>query len=81
MLREVPNNSTVVGNPGRVVKRNGERVSDRLDHTKMPDPLIDSLKFLQKEIEELREKMGAEDKQKQEQRRLESQQYIGDYEI
>lgn len=81
VLREVPNNSTVVGNPGRVVKRNGERVSDRLDHTKMPDPLVDSLKFLQKEIEELRERMGTEDKQKQEQRRLESQQYIGDYEI
>ncbi len=81
VLREVPSNSTVVGNPGRVVKRNGERVSDRLDHTKMPDPLIDSLRFLQKEIEEIREQLGAEDKQKQEQRRLESQQYIGDYEI
>lgn len=81
VLREVPNNSTVVGNPGRVVKRNGERVSDRLDHTKMPDPLIDSLRFLQKEIEEIREQLGNEDKQKAEQRRLESQQYIGDYEI
>lgn len=47
----------------------------------MPDPLVDSLRFLQKEIEELREQMGNEDKQKAEQRRLESQQYIGDYEI
>ncbi|MCL6605849.1 MAG: serine O-acetyltransferase [Paenibacillus sp.] len=81
VLREVPNNSTVVGNPGRVVKRNGERVSDRLDHAKMPDPLVDSLRFLQKEIEELRDRLGSEDKQKTEQRRLESQQYIGDYEI
>ncbi|WP_410512509.1 serine O-acetyltransferase [Paenibacillus sp. BR2-3] len=81
VLREVPNNSTVVGNPGRVVKRNGERVSDRLDHAKMPDPLVDSLRFLQKEIEELREQLGSEDKQKAEQRRIESQQYIGDYEI
>jgi serine O-acetyltransferase len=71
----------VVGNPVRVVKRYGERVSDRLDHTKMPDPLIDSLRFLQKEIEEIREQLGNEDKQKAEQRRLESQQYIGDYEI
>lgn len=81
VLREVPNNCTVVGNPGRVVKRNGERVSDRLDHTKMPDPWIDSLRFLQKEIEEIREQLGNEDKQKAEQRRLETQQYIGDYEI
>lgn len=82
VLRAVPDNSTVVGNPGRVVKRNGERVSDRLDHTKMPDPLVDSLRFLQKEIEEIREQLGGtEDKQKAEQRRRESQQYIGDYEI
>ncbi|SEU30554.1 serine O-acetyltransferase [Paenibacillus sp. NFR01] len=81
VLREVPNNCTVVGNPGRVVKRNGERVSDRLDHTQMPDPWIDSLRFLQKEIEEIREQLGNEDKQKAEQRRLETQQYIGDYEI
>lgn len=81
VLREVPNNSTVVGNPGRVVKRNGERVSDRLDHTKMPDPLVDSLRFLQKEIEEIREKLGEEDKQKTAQRLAETQQYIGDYEI
>lgn len=81
VLREVPDNSTVVGNPGRVVKRNGERVSDRLDHAKMPDPLVDSLRFLQKEIEELRDRLGTEDKYKTEQRRIESQQYIGDYEI
>ncbi|MNV73235.1 Serine acetyltransferase [compost metagenome] len=80
MLREVPDNSTVVGNPGRIVKRNGERVKDRLDHTKLPDPVIDSLRFLQKEIEELREQLGG-DEQKAEQRRLESKQYFGDYEI
>lgn len=48
VLREVPDNSTVVGNPGRIVKRNGERVRDRLDHTKLPDPVVDSLRFLQK---------------------------------
>ncbi|AIQ65751.1 Serine acetyltransferase [compost metagenome] len=80
VLREVPDNSTVVGNPGRIVKRNGERVKDRLDHTKLPDPVIDSLRFLQKEIEELREQLGG-DEQKAEQRRLESKQYFGDYEI
>ncbi|MFD1776476.1 serine O-acetyltransferase [Paenibacillus rhizophilus] len=81
VLREVPDNSTVVGNPGRIVKRNGERVRDRLDHTKLPDPVVDSLRFLQKEIEELRQQIGGEDRQKAEQRRLESEQYFGDYEI
>ncbi|MFP4978444.1 serine O-acetyltransferase [Paenibacillus sp. CN-4] len=82
VLREVPPNCTVVGNPGRVVKRNGERVSDRLDHTKLPDPFVDSLRFLQKEIEELRQKLGDSDQRKAEQRRLESEQvFVGDYEI
>lgn len=82
VLREVPPNCTVVGNPGRVVKRNGERVSDRLDHTKLPDPFVDSLRFLQKEIEELRQKLGDSDQCKAEQRRLESEQvFVGDYEI
>ncbi|KAA8995982.1 serine O-acetyltransferase [Paenibacillus spiritus] len=78
VLREVPPNSTVVGNPGRIVKRNGERVSDRLDHTKLPDPFIDSLRFLQREIEELREQLGTDDRQR-EQRRLESEQVFGDH--
>ncbi|NGM85374.1 serine O-acetyltransferase [Paenibacillus sp. 7124] len=81
VLREVPDNSTVVGNPGRIVKRNGERVRDRLDHTKLPDPVVDSLRFLQKEIEELRQQIGGEDGKEAEQRRLESEQYFGDYEI
>ena len=51
VLREVPPNSTVVGNPGRIVKRNGERVGDRLDHTQLPDPVIEMLREMQKEID------------------------------
>ncbi|WP_123042151.1 serine O-acetyltransferase EpsC [Cohnella candidum] len=54
VLREVPPNSTVVGIPGRIVKRNGRRVDDRLDHTNLPDPLIDTFRFMQKEINELK---------------------------
>lgn len=54
VLREVPANSTVVGIPGRVVKRDGRRVSDRLDHTNLPDPLIETFRFMQKEINELK---------------------------
>jgi serine O-acetyltransferase len=54
VLREVPPNSTVVGIPGRVVKRDGQRVGDRLDHTNLPDPLIESFRYMQKEINELR---------------------------
>lgn len=54
VLREVPTNSTVVGNPGRIVKRNGERVGDRLDHTQLPDPVIEMFRTMQKEIDDLK---------------------------
>ncbi|MHA7967182.1 serine O-acetyltransferase [Paenibacillus sp. CAU 1782] len=54
VLREVPDNCTVVGNPGRVVRRNGERVGDRLDHTQLPDPVIEMFRAMQKEIDGLR---------------------------
>jgi serine O-acetyltransferase len=54
VLREVPSNSTVVGIPGRIVKQGGKRVGDRLDHTNLPDPLIETFRFMQKEINELK---------------------------
>jgi serine O-acetyltransferase len=54
VLREVPANSTVVGIPARLVKRDGRRVGDRLDHTDLPDPLIETFRFMQKEINELK---------------------------
>jgi serine O-acetyltransferase len=57
VLREVPTNCTVVGNPGRVVKRNGERVGDRLDHTQLPDPVIEMFRTMQKEIDDLKSEL------------------------
>lgn len=57
VLREVPMNCTVVGNPGRVVKRNGERVGDRLDHTQLPDPVIEMFRTMQKEIDDLKSEL------------------------
>jgi len=63
VLREVPPNSTVVGIPGRVVKRDGQRVRDRLDHTNLPDPIVDTFREMQQEIDSLKaeiEKLKAE---------------------
>jgi len=54
VLQEVPPHSTVVGIPGRVVKQNGHKVSDPLDHTNLPDPDSDLLKRMQEELEKLR---------------------------
>lgn len=56
VLREVPANSTVVGIPGRIVKKNGVRVG-KLDHTSLPDPVIDMLSTMQRQIDELRNKI------------------------
>lgn len=57
VLHDVPDNSTVVGIPGRVVVQDGEKVQKvrrDLDHHKMPDPVADRCEHLQKEIDELR---------------------------
>ncbi|THF79077.1 serine O-acetyltransferase [Cohnella fermenti] len=59
VLRPVPADSTVVGIPGRVVKRNGERVGDRLDHKNLPDPVIETFRFMQTEIDYMQKELHA----------------------
>lgn len=52
VLEAVPSNSTVVGVPGRVVKRNNERLpQEDLDQTSLPDPVYDELDCLEHEKE------------------------------
>ena len=53
VLREVPDNATVVGVPGRVVRLQGEK----LDHIHTPDPVMVELQCLTKRIEELEKKL------------------------
>ena len=56
VLRDVPGNSTVVGIPGRIVKREGRRVpSMTLDHVHMPDPVSRELENVQREIRRIEE--------------------------
>lgn len=62
VLREVPDNCTVVGNPGRIVRQNGEKVRDRLDHTQLPDPIIEMLREMQQEIDHLKQSVNGEKK-------------------
>lgn len=51
VLQDVPDNSTVVGIPGRVVVQNGEKVRRRdLDHNKLPDPVSDRCNKMETEI-------------------------------
>lgn len=57
VLKDVPPNSTVVGIPGRIVKQDGKRVTQKLDHHKLPDPVAEKILQLEKQIEELNEEV------------------------
>lgn len=57
VLQEVPPNSTVVGIPGRIVRQDGERVGDDLDHANLPDVVSDTLRAMQKEIDALKKEL------------------------
>lgn len=50
VLRDVPDNATVVGIPGRVVVQDGEKVRRDLDHNKLPDPVSDRCQQMEIEI-------------------------------
>ena len=52
VVKDVPPDSTVVGVPGRIVKKEGRKFTEiSLDHTDLPDPVSQALERLQKEID------------------------------
>jgi len=54
VLRDVPPNSTVVGVPGRIARREGRKIPGiNLDHSSLPDPLAERLNRLQNEIDHI----------------------------
>jgi serine O-acetyltransferase len=56
VIKDVESNCTVVGVPGRIIKRGGEKVPSLfLEHTALPDPIVERLEELQKEITEVEE--------------------------
>lgn len=59
VLQDVPDHSTVVGIPGRIVRIKDERVPDEalLDHIHIPDPIADKLIDLQLQLDALHEDM------------------------
>ncbi len=58
VLKEVPPNSTVVGVPGRVVKRDNVRVPRAdLDHVHLPDPVMNEIDRLKQENSKLNERL------------------------
>ena len=60
VLKEIPPNSTVVGVPGRVVKRNNVRLPQTdLDQVNLPDPILQEIRSLQYDYNSLRELVEA----------------------
>ena len=66
VVREVPPNAVVVGVPGRVTYRDGQRVTDGIDlnQTDLPDPvaktieqLMERIRALEADLEEVRKKV------------------------
>ncbi len=61
VLRDVPSDCTVVGVPGRIVYRNGEKV-DPLEHGRLPDAeaevirsLVDRIEMLEQRLQDLQQ--------------------------
>jgi serine O-acetyltransferase len=56
LLQDVPDHSTVVGIPGKIVRIKDERVPDEalLDHIHIPDPIADRFIDLQLQIDSLK---------------------------
>ena len=58
VLKPVPPNSTVVGVPGRIVKRNDESAPrEKLDQVTLPDPVLEEINRLHSENEALRKRL------------------------
>lgn len=59
VLQEVPPNSTVVGVPGRVVKRDNVKIPRMdMDQVTLPDPILNDINQLKQENKELKEEVA-----------------------
>ena len=68
VVRDVPSHSTVVEVPGRITSREGKKVPGiNLDHSSLPDPMMQALSKLQHEIDKIERELkdfGVEHKDK-----------------
>lgn len=65
VLGEVPENSTAVGIPARIVRKDGVKVSDDLDQVHIPDPIENEFEKIRKRIVSLEEKLNKKEKDAQ----------------
>jgi serine O-acetyltransferase len=63
VLKSIPSNSTVIGVPARVIKTQGERLPEAtMDHTNIPDPVVERFEALERELIDLRKKLENQNK-------------------
>ena len=53
VINDVPENSTIVGVPGRVTKQDGRKIDTSLDHKHILDPVMQQIEELKSRIEKL----------------------------
>ena len=58
VLRDVPENSTAVGIPARVVRRDGARTEGLLDHANVPDPVAKEFSAMKEKLEALERELA-----------------------
>ena len=58
VLEAVPEKATAVGVPARVVRINGQKVADELDHVHIPDPVAQEICRVERRIYELEKKFA-----------------------
>ena len=63
VLTDIPPNSTAVGVPAKVVRREGLRVND-LDQIHIPDPVAQEIARLESKIDELENILEKQEKNK-----------------
>ena len=57
MIKNVPENCTVVGIPGRIVKQK-QCIQGQLLHNKIPDPISKEIAHIKHEIKEIKHKIA-----------------------
>jgi serine O-acetyltransferase len=73
VINDVPPNSTVVGVPGKVVKKDGVRIYPLdLHHEELPDPVTDALNSLFHRLDKLEARISKLEKSLEERRRDEN---------
>ena len=56
IIKDVPDNATVVGVPGRITKQDGKKMDLQLDHIHVNDPVMQNMVELLRRIKNLEEK-------------------------